>query len=59
MIEEQIQFKVLIANLNPNLLSNESEAVSKLQQKVLRFRRRPAWRAASLWVSGRSRKSRT
>ncbi len=33
MIEEQIQFKILIANLNPNPFSNDSEAVSKLQKE--------------------------
>ena len=34
MIEEQIQFKVLIADLNSNLLANERETVSKLHQKL-------------------------
>jgi len=30
MIEEQIQLRILIANLNSNLFSNESKAISKL-----------------------------
>ncbi len=37
MVEEQIQFKVLIADLNSNFFSNESEAVSKLHQKLFQI----------------------
>ena len=41
MIKEKIQFKVLIANLNSNLFSNESEPVSKLHQELSQVKEKP------------------